>query len=69
MEKVIDTMQSTMFGLLKIINDGGQAGDLGALDNNSTSNTTITNFEALCIADSILNNFETIIDNDYLSPY
>ena len=62
-EQVIDTLQSTMFGLLKVVNDGGQAGDIKLPgDANSTSNTTITNFEALCIADTILNNFETIID-------
>ena len=63
-EQLIDRLQSIMFGLLKIINDGGLSGDLNLPDGiNSTSNTTITNFEALCIADTILNNFETIVDD------
>ena len=63
-ETVIDAMQGKMFDMLKVINQGGDNEEITGPDSyNSTSNTTITNFEALCIADTILNNTQTFIDD------
>lgn len=61
-ETVIDVMTDLIFQILKVINEAanGQLGELGNIA--STANTAITNFEAICITDTLLNNFEATLN-------
>lgn len=62
-ETVVDTLIDTMFNLLKILDQ-----DLPDIPADSqlpaqTTNTSITNFDALCLSEQLVNNFEAIVED------
>lgn len=62
-ETVIDKMTSIIFAILKVIDQGpfDVPGEIGQVP--QTTNTLITNYEAICITDQLLGNAQSVVDD------
>lgn len=61
-ETVIDTLIDTIFNLLKVLDGAGNPLPPDSVLPPQTTNTTITNFDALCLSEQLINNFEAIVE-------